>query len=791
MPAGSIAEARRRTRAALRVHRVLLYTSRADSPHPTAAAQFHNAGIDHLKANRIDEAAVAFANCRRLDGTAAACWAFGGVVEGRAQRRRANLKGGEAAASAGANAEMVHMFRTAASLEPLNGAHHANVGSTLMTLERPREAEHALRAALALPSPRTLTVIELGKCLVDQARDAMGVVALRDALRAPRREEHIRWTAEVDGRLEEAVELLQPILGEDSERALPDAWATIIVAEWLLGSAHAAAAVGHIHAAGELPAPLTVRIAIRVQQHAVVGSTSGILETATPSLTRVGSDTPKFNELYDAAIYLFISTQKQRYDTARVAQTVAALMHSVVGDDYEATVRSTEATSQLAAKAAAMMQELGAQHSTDWFRVALMTELAVANEKRRATGDCPLKAVSNLAADPGIVVLDEDQADDASTVTDDHLRVVKSSFVRDPPFAQLNLATGSALSPDVYAIVLRDVAVSGQPPTVHDRCRVYRLGTSAAQQLLTGERDATDRHATGGWGPVAGRNNVDVDNAALLSQPSSNNWFHWITEALVRAVFMKDAILADPTLKLVVPDWRRPEQGHGAAAPNDRVEETLQLMGIEPDRLVRQSEKTTVRAQRLLVVDWRPHDDAGSTYLLPPPDGMRRVRSELVPHFEPAAARSTVVWVSRNEGNVDGRRVVTNEQAVIDALRKIVAADPALRLHIVRPTADNLSVADAVDLFSHARLVVGVHGAGLTNAMFCAPGTPLVEVTLPEAMFGMFAHLAEALQLPYHAVDDMIPHGSFYSPVDIDVDRLASVVQEALQTTMAPAETEL
>jgi capsular polysaccharide biosynthesis protein len=32
-------------------------------------------------------------------------------------------------------------------------------------------------------------------------------------------------------------------------------------------------------------------------------------------------------------------------------------------------------------------------------------------------------------------------------------------------------------------------------------------------------------------------------------------------------------------------------------------------------------------------------------------------------------------------------------------------------------------------LMAEARLVVGVHGAGLTNAIFCRPGTAMLEIT--------------------------------------------------------------
>lgn len=41
---------------------------------------------------------------------------------------------------------------------------------------------------------------------------------------------------------------------------------------------------------------------------------------------------------------------------------------------------------------------------------------------------------------------------------------------------------------------------------------------------------------------------------------------------------------------------------------------------------------------------------------------------------------------------------------------------------------ETMSFSDQVQLFAKARIVVGIHGAGLANIVFCRPGTVLVEV---------------------------------------------------------------
>ena len=66
-------------------------------------------------------------------------------------------------------------------------------------------------------------------------------------------------------------------------------------------------------------------------------------------------------------------------------------------------------------------------------------------------------------------------------------------------------------------------------------------------------------------------------------------------------------------------------------------------------------------------------------------------------------------------------------------------------------------VTEAVRLFALASIVVGVHGAALSNVLFCRGGASLVEVTMRRAFgfplgFRDYAHLAAAIGLRYWAV---------------------------------------
>lgn len=87
-----------------------------------------------------------------------------------------------------------------------------------------------------------------------------------------------------------------------------------------------------------------------------------------------------------------------------------------------------------------------------------------------------------------------------------------------------------------------------------------------------------------------------------------------------------------------------------------------------------------------------------------------------------------------------------------------------------------------ISLFGDVAVVVGVHGASLSNALFAAPGAPLVEVTLPEPFQPppLFSDLAAAMSLHYWPVDGGVGLNGFRGSVVLDVGRLATIVEPEL-----------
>lgn len=100
-------------------------------------------------------------------------------------------------------------------------------------------------------------------------------------------------------------------------------------------------------------------------------------------------------------------------------------------------------------------------------------------------------------------------------------------------------------------------------------------------------------------------------------------------------------------------------------------------------------------------------------------------------------AEADILYVARSDTS---NRVAANEAAVIKHLT-------AEGIAIVVP--GQMSVSQQINLFAKADAVIGPHGAGLTNIVFCRPGTVFYELSPVHYLNPCFTRLAQSARLTY------------------------------------------
>ena len=203
---------------------------------------------------------------------------------------------------------------------------------------------------------------------------------------------------------------------------------------------------------------------------------------------------------------------------------------------------------------------------------------------------------------------------------------------------------------------------------------------------------------------------------ATLCYPSATAYFHWLVECLPRLA------LLDPYLDAIdgffVPERMEPA-----------LIQSLEAFGISESRLIRQTNASHFAPEHLLV----PAYCAGRNV---PAWVSEFLRTRVLPNTRPTKRRR--IYVSRADA---GKRRVVNERELLPVLDRH-------EIELCRPS--ELTFAEQAALFDAADLVVGPHGAGLTNALFCRPGAKMLEL-LPAASVtpGPFHSVSAAAKMSY------------------------------------------
>ena len=71
-----------------------------------------------------------------------------------------------------------------------------------------------------------------------------------------------------------------------------------------------------------------------------------------------------------------------------------------------------------------------------------------------------------------------------------------------------------------------------------------------------------------------------------------------------------------------------------------------------------------------------------------------------------------------------------------------------------------------LDLFQHAKIVLGPHGAGLTNMLWCQNGTSIIEFPLVPHTNRNLGFLAMATEMDYWLLPQI--HANYYLKYEID-----------------------
>ena len=258
---------------------------------------------------------------------------------------------------------------------------------------------------------------------------------------------------------------------------------------------------------------------------------------------------------------------------------------------------------------------------------------------------------------------------------------------------------------------------------------------------------------------------------AVFTCAHFRNYYHWLVEGLARLVYLLDTGFFENNPKAVVPIFDMPF-----------VTQSLALINFPPGKIktIKFIPNALTFYRRLHVPAFVPWDSPDLLLLnpsqmhLPPPHLIRLLNKYLNPKPLPLELRRKIVYVGRTEANA---RKTLFDSRLIPELKKLFGDDL-----IVFPDPAP-SVSKQREIFSTARIIVGPHGAGLSNIIFAAPNqTAVIVFPVKTIQFDPpFANLAASLGMYFWTLPAVTSH--YATDYQNSEESVAAILQAVLQVS--------
>ncbi|MGJ7457450.1 glycosyltransferase family 61 protein [Halomonas sp. RA08-2] len=162
-------------------------------------------------------------------------------------------------------------------------------------------------------------------------------------------------------------------------------------------------------------------------------------------------------------------------------------------------------------------------------------------------------------------------------------------------------------------------------------------------------------------------------------------------------------------------------------------QQILEICGIDPDQVIPFTEYDYFCVENLVV----PVRDKGPVVIPAWQANAIRMMAGWQNSDKPS---SRLLYVSRADAN---KRCIVNELEIYEQLQRS-------GFEII--TLEGMHVKDQQILFGEAKAIIAPHGAGLTNIVWCNPGTVLVELLSEQHLLPCFKELAKQREMIYFPI---------------------------------------
>jgi hypothetical protein len=236
---------------------------------------------------------------------------------------------------------------------------------------------------------------------------------------------------------------------------------------------------------------------------------------------------------------------------------------------------------------------------------------------------------------------------------------------------------------------------------------------------------------------------------AVLLSPESHNYYHWLNDVL-------------PRIRLYEPVFNKIDHFCISSTVPAKFLQVLADFNIPKEKLLFVNETEKLHFDHLYVASL-PGSEGRS------PKWAVNYMGNMLIKKQAGKSPGKKVYFKRGDNT---ERKLLNEDQIITLLQNS-------GFEIITP--DNLTIAEQVKLMEQTQLVISVHGAALSNLLFCTAGIGVIELFSPDYFrTDCYYTLSAIKNLNYWYITGNKPEGSNWGDIVVDETLLVNTIKKII-----------
>jgi hypothetical protein len=237
--------------------------------------------------------------------------------------------------------------------------------------------------------------------------------------------------------------------------------------------------------------------------------------------------------------------------------------------------------------------------------------------------------------------------------------------------------------------------------------------------------------------PFLGKRLKKIEKAIFIVTPeASNNFYHWHLDLVPRILLCKIAVEDFSSRHIIIhSDLKKYEK------------EFYEYLEIDPEKIICLNNFNVLPVSDLIVPTYTfDYDRQLDVY----GDNSTKWKKKIFDYvknnvfkIDDAVENHALVYLQRGENNRFGRNLI-GEDKIIPLLKKI-------GFEIYNPI--NYSIKEQAEIISNAKCVVSIHGAAMSNIVYCKENTLIIELKSPFNLPNCFSNISKNFGLRYESIE--------------------------------------